>query len=120
MPGVYDRLSKALEISRRENGISPLDLADLPPALRRLMRLMLREVVMKYSDLRSQANDLAPAELDAALQTLTAQHWLSRYGEGELTCYRVNLRRRAGSRLNPDIWSALEARIRSSSGENDV
>lgn len=126
MPGVYDRLGKALEINQRENGISPLDLADLPPVLRRLMRLMLREVALKYTDLCSRVADLPPAErltppeLEAALQTLLAQNWLSRYGEGEFVSYRVNLRRRAGSQLRPDIWSALEAHIHNASGDNDV
>jgi hypothetical protein len=126
MPGVYDRLNKALEISKRESGISPLDLADLPPNLRKIMRLMLREVVMKYTELCNEvaempaANRLSPAELDSALQVLVEQNWLTRYGEGEFTSYRVNLRKRAGSQLKQDIWSALETRIKEQPGGDDV
>lgn len=117
MPGIYDRLQQALEISKREEGISAIEIMDLPPNLRKVVRLMLREVVMKYTDLcaalesQPAASRLTSRELDAALDMLVEQNWLSRYGSGEFTSYRVNLRRRAGSQLNRDIWSSLDDRI---------
>ena len=46
MPGVFDRLNKAIEIKKKMEGISALDLIDLPPLLRKIMRLMLREIKM--------------------------------------------------------------------------
>ena len=117
MPGIYDRLQKQLEVAKREEGISPIEIAELPPNLRKVMRLMLREVVMKYTDLQAAIEEMPAAsrvpagELQAALNTLVEQNWLTRYGTGEFTSYRVNLRRRAGSVLGKDIWSALDARI---------
>jgi hypothetical protein len=124
---IFERLQKKLEIQKREQGISALDIADLPPNLRKIMRLMLREVVMKYSELVKAVENLPPTnrltqpELDAALETLVEQNWLVRYGSGELMSYKVNLRRRAGSQLGQDIWSALGDRIASSkkSDENN-
>ena len=47
MTGVFDRLQKQLDIRKREEGISALELRDLPSNLRKIMRLLLREVVMK-------------------------------------------------------------------------
>ncbi|MEW5872748.1 MAG: hypothetical protein AB1894_26045 [Chloroflexota bacterium] len=117
---IFDRLQKQLEIRKREEGISALELADLPPNLRKIMRMMLREVVMKYTDLlraveaMPPANRLSRAELDSALDVLVEQNWLLRYGDGELMSFRVNLRRRAGSQLGQDIWSALQGRIAAS------
>jgi hypothetical protein len=116
MGSVFDRLQKQLEIEKREQGISPIEIAELPPNLRKVMRLMLREVGMKYTDLRAAvvsdtSSRLSTADLDAALAKLVEQNWLLRYGEGEFTSYRVNLRRKAGSRLGKDIWSALDQRI---------
>jgi len=117
MSGVFDRLQNQLDIRKREEGISPLEIADLPPNLRKIMRLMLREVVMKHTDLSvavktmPEANRLSIAELDAALHTLVEQNWLSLSGEGEFASYRVNLRRKSGSQLGQDIWSALGAKI---------
>ena len=117
---VFDRLKQQLDIQKREQGISALDIADLPPNLRKIMRMMLREVVLKYTELVTAveamppANRMSQAELDAALKTLVQQNWLVRYGSGELMSFKVNLRRRAGSQLGQDIWSALGDRIASS------
>jgi len=117
MPGIFDRLQDQLEVRKREEGISPLEIAELPSNLRKVMRLMLREVVMKYSDITTaveampSGSRLERQELDASLKTLVEQNWLSRYGEGELMSYRVNLRRKSGSKLGADIWGALQDRI---------
>jgi hypothetical protein len=114
---VFDRLKKQLDIQKREHGITALELTELPPNLRKIMRLMLREVVMKYTELLKavaampEANRLSQSELDSALDTLVEQNWLIRSGEGEFVSYRVNLRRKAGSSLGQDIWATLGARI---------
>jgi hypothetical protein len=115
--GIFDRLQQQLDIRKREEGISALEIADLPPSLRKVMRLMLREVVLKYTDLcvrvetMPQADRPSRTELDQALTTLVENNWLTRYGEGEFISYRVNLRRKAGSQLGQDVWSALDAKI---------
>lgn len=117
MPSVFERLQKQLDIRKREQGISALELTDLPPNLRKVMRLMLREVVMKYDEITAAveampaANRMSRAELDHALKVLTEQNWLLRTGQGEFLSYRVNLRRRAGSQLGQDVWAALDNRI---------
>lgn len=117
MPGIFDRLQKQLDIAKREEGISAIEIADLPPNLRKVMRLMLREVVMKRTDLQAAveempaASRLSPADLGSALDVLVEQNWLTRYGSGEFTSYRVNLRRRAGVSQGTDIWAALNSRI---------
>jgi hypothetical protein len=114
---IFERLQHQLDIQKREHGISALEIRDLPPSLRKIMRLMLRSVVMKYNEICEamenlpEAGRLTPKELDAALKTLVEQNWLLRSGEGEFESYRVNLRRKAGSGLNRDIWASLEARI---------
>ncbi|HSK88713.1 MAG TPA: hypothetical protein VK880_10165, partial [Anaerolineales bacterium] len=51
MPGVFDRLQKEIENKGDEGGITALDLADLPPTLRKIMRLMLRELQLNYLQL---------------------------------------------------------------------
>ena len=48
MPGVFDRLQKEIEDKQPEGGITALDLAELSPSLRRIMKLMLCELQMDY------------------------------------------------------------------------
>ncbi|RJP51907.1 MAG: hypothetical protein C4557_07175 [Anaerolineaceae bacterium] len=118
MPGVFDRLNKEIQDKQQEGGITALDLADLPPALRKIMRLMLREIQMNYPrlcevmDAMPERERLTRDELQGALSTLTSQFWLIRIGEGEKAIYKVNLRRKAGSTLAAGIWSSLDEKLK--------
>lgn len=118
MPGVFDRLDKEIKDKQKEGGISPLDLAGLPPSLRKIMRLMLRELQMSYPrlcevmDSVAESDRLSRSDLQAVLSSLTEQLWLIRIGEGEKAIYKVNLRRREGSQLAAGIWSALDAKLK--------
>lgn len=118
MPGVFDRLNKEIQDKQQEGGITALDLADLPPSLRKIMKLMLRELQMNYPRLCEAMDDMPAADrltrgdLNEALATLTEQFWLIRIGEGEKAVYKVNLRRKAGSTLAGGIWSSLDARLK--------
>jgi len=124
MSSVFDRLQEQLDIKKRDQGISALEIAELPPLLRKIMRLMLREVVWKYSDIyeATQAmpedSRLDREELDYSLETLVKNNWLQKFGEGEYTSYRVNLRRKAGSQLGSDIWTTLSEKIYSGKQEH--
>ncbi len=117
MPGVFDRLQRQIEDKKQEGGITALDLADLPPALRKIMRLMLRQLEMTYPQLveamsnMPQDEKLSQQELDEALNTLSKQFWLMRFGEGNRATYKVNLRRKAGSSLSTNIWASLDSKI---------
>jgi predicted transcriptional regulator len=118
MAGIFDRLQKQIDDKRKEGGISVLDLADLPPALRKIMRLMLRQTKMSYTQLREaieqlpEGERLTHANLKQALNKLSEQAWLIQIGEGERAVYKVNLRRRAGSNLSETIWQNLDSKLK--------
>ena len=118
MPGLFDRLDKEIKDSQKNSGITPLDLVKLPPSLRKIMRLMLRELNMSYPricevmEAQPEQDRLSRAELDSALAALTEQFWLIRIGENEKAIYKVNLRRKAGSTLASGIWSSIDAKIK--------
>ena len=117
MAGVFDRLQNKIEDKKEEGGITALDLVDLPPSLRDIMRLMLRRLKMTYPELCAAVDKMPEKQrityqaLDSALNTLTRQFWLIRLGEGEQAIYKVNLRRKAGSNLKDNIWSSLGSKL---------
>jgi len=117
MPGVFDRLQKQIDDKAKEGGITALDLVDLPSSLRKIMRLMLRRLQMNHAQLSEamlampEKDRLSDSELVQALETLTEQFWLIRLGEGERTTYKVNLRRKAGSTLESNIWASLDKKV---------
>ena len=118
MGGLFDNLGKKLEDRDQEGGISPLDLASLAPPLRRIMRIMLREVEMTYPELCEaleklpEGQQMSREDLDEALENLRSQSWLIRLGQDELITYKVNLRRKRGSSLGGGIWDALDSRLK--------
>jgi hypothetical protein len=118
MPGVFDRLQSKIDNKQKEGGITALDLADLPPALRKIMKLMLRQLQMSYPqlceamDAMPEADRLSRAELDRSLDSLSQQAWLTRLGEGPKAIYKVNLRPKSGSTLATGIWSSLDEKLK--------
>lgn len=126
MPSVFDRLKKEIENKQQEGGITALDLAELSPSLRKIMKLMLRELQMDYPRLCETMDSFPPAErlsrleLDDALATLTKQFWLLRIGEGPRAIYKVNLRKKSGSTLASGIWANLDARLKGSQSEDQL
>jgi hypothetical protein len=121
MSGIFDRLQKRMEAEAQKDGISPLDLQNLPPLMRKIMRYLLREYEMLYSEICQWASELPEeerpnqADLDQALETLSKQFWLIKRGEGERVRYQANLRRKAGSSLEKSAWNALDAKIAAAS-----
>jgi hypothetical protein len=117
MSGIFDRLQKKMEVESQGEGISPLDLAALPPLLRKIMRYLLREYELLYSEICEWAASLpdderpSQVELDQALDVLSRQFWLIKRGEGARVRYQTNLRRKAGSKLADGVWSALDTKI---------
>ena len=118
MPSVFDRLQKEIDNKQGEGGITALDLAELPPVLRKIMRLMLRELQLDRPQLTDavaslpEAERLSPKELEQALEVLTRQAWLTRIGQGDKAIYKVNLRRKAGSTLAGGIWNTLDSKLK--------
>lgn len=117
MAGVFDRLQNKIDDKKDEGGITALDLVDLSPSLRNIMRLMLRRLKMTYPevcaavDKMPEKQRLSHEEIKRALNTLTKQFWLIRLGEGETATYKVNLRAKAGSNLKDNIWASLGTKI---------
>ncbi len=118
MTGLFDRLQKEIENKQGEGGITALDLADLPPALRKIMRLMLRELQLSYPELKQAAAALPEGErlqekdLDQALEALTNQGWLIRIGQGDKAIYKVNLKRKSGSTIASGLWNTLDSKLK--------
>jgi hypothetical protein len=94
-------------------GLSIIDVADLPPAMRKIIRLVLNSPRITYQALREAVQRLpiekaiSITELDESLDSLCERGWLIQHRDGVEISYRVNLRRKRGHPLIKGIWSAL-------------
>lgn len=117
MSNVFDRLQNKLDIEKRDEGISLIEIAQLPPNLRKVMRIMLRELEITRKSLINEIDKLPEDdrlendELLYSLETLTKQNWLISRGDDESINYQVNLRRKSGSSLAKSFWVQLDDRI---------
>ncbi len=99
----------------REGGLSILDLAGLPPAQRKILRLILRQTDISYAVLAQalaglpEADRLSQAELDETLDALLQQQFLLRSARDQDATFRVNHRRNARSTRRTTIWDALDS-----------
>jgi hypothetical protein len=124
---LFDPSGDQPEQSEQDDGLAAVDLLELPAALYRIMRLMLRHVEMDFAQLWDmveklpEAERLTRAEVEEALHSLIEQRWLIKTDTANLTTYRVNFRRKIGNvrnaftpRTKKDrslpqrIWDALD------------
>lgn len=117
MPDVFKQLDTQIKLHTEAHpeGITILDLTDLPLNLKRIMKLMLREQELSLTQIEAE-NAVLPEEerlssdqLSTALDELTSQFWLICRGEGTTKRYQVNLRYKKGIKA---VWSILDERIK--------
>ena len=122
MSGLYDRLNDRLDDNDDDasTGLTPLEIAELPAAQRRVMFALLRDSTASTEGLPLDALQamFAGEDLTQTLEDLTQAQWLIRMGEPPHERYKVNLRRRRGSSLGANLWGSLNARL-SDLGDDD-
>jgi hypothetical protein len=116
MSGVFDSLKGKMD-EHAEDGLSPIQIASLPPLERKIVRLLLRELEVSHGAVWEAMQALPEAErpsrndMEAALENLATEGWVIRRGEGDSRNYEPNMRRKAPSTLAKAIWSSLGSRI---------
>ena len=122
MSGIFDSLKGKLG-ENSQNGLSPIQIASLPPTERKIIRLLLRELEMTHTAILEalrglpEAERLTHEEVEAALDTLSRERWVIRMGEGDNRKYEPNMRRRPPSSLGQAVWSRLDSLIDESKSE---
>lgn len=114
MSGLYDRLTEQLgEADDKPAGISPLDIADLPEVQRRVMFALLRDtsastIGLSLEEMQAKVPDID--DLGSVLAELSKNEWLIQMGEPPNVRYKVNIRRKRGSKQK-SLWGSLADRL---------
>ncbi len=116
MPNLYEHLQSQLgdENGPPNGGLTPLDLADLPDAQRRVMLFVLRRAHRAGGNVDRRALSAVFSDRKAladVLETLVRRGWLIARGELPNPHYSVNFRRKRASRLDVDLWTTLSERL---------
>jgi DNA-binding MarR family transcriptional regulator len=105
--GIFDRIQGEIEDRDKKEGISPADLLELSPPLRKLMNRITREGEIDENAAAEHLEE-TPANTLKMLNTLVEKGYLEREKRKENWIYKIRFARKRGRDIPAGIWSALE------------
>lgn len=110
MASLFDRLQSEIETRQRMEGITPADLLDLSPELRRIVNTITRRREMSLAEIVLEL-DMRPSEAKELLDTLVGKGFLKAFAvRGELY-YKTLFARRRGREIPLNVWDALSDKV---------
>ena len=110
MTSLFDRLQSEIETRQRMEGITPADLLDLSPELRRIVNTIMRRKEMSLAEIVFEL-DMRPSEARGLLDTLVEKGFLKTFEvKGELR-YKTFFARRRGREMPLNVWEALSDKV---------
>jgi DNA-binding MarR family transcriptional regulator len=109
--GIFNRIQKEIDAREKQEGITPADLLDLSPQLRRLMSYITRQGSMT-AEAAAEYLEETPANARQMLNALVEKGYLERVEREEGWIYRTRFARKRGRDLPAGIWSALGQRTK--------
>jgi len=105
--GMFDRIQNEIETREKRDGISPADLLDLSPTLRKLMNRITREGEIAAAQAAEHLGE-SLAKTRKMLNGLVKKGYLKREKRKEGWVYKTRFTRKRGRDIPVGIWSALE------------
>jgi DNA-binding MarR family transcriptional regulator len=110
MGGLFDRLQSEIETRQQVEGITPADLLDISPELRRIINMILRQGEMSLTEIVLQL-DMRPSEVKGLLDTLIKKGYLNVFEVKGEQRYKTFLARKRGREVPLNIWEALGSKV---------
>lgn len=117
MTGLFNRLQDEIDARDKNEGLSPIDLLDMPEALAAVINQIIRKNGMKLEDIAEELEQ-SPKETQVQLDELVEKGYVRRVevGEDELW-YKAQFGRKADKALSMSIWSALDGVVEEDEGK---
>jgi hypothetical protein len=107
MGSLFDRLQDEIDSREQQEGISPADLLDLPPALASVIKKIIRRNGMKLIEV-AEALAQTPEEAQQTLDELVKKGYVRQVEVKNEIWYKAHFARKRGRELPQDFWSALD------------
>jgi hypothetical protein len=105
--GLFDRLQDEIDARGRQEGLSPIDLLDLPQGLATIAKKIVRKNGMSLTEIAEDMGQ-TPTEAQAVLDELVAKGLIRRAEVNEEIWYKAHFARKADKKLSLGVWSALD------------
>lgn len=109
--GIFDRMQDEIDARDKREGITPADLLDLSPQLRRIMNRITREGELSLCQIAEYLEE-PQEEIRPMLDGLTTKGYLEREEREDEWFYRTRFARKRGREIPAGIWSALGERTK--------
>lgn len=109
--GMFDRIQNEIETREKRDGISPADLLDFSPPLRKLMNHITRKGETTEGAAAQHLGE-SQEQVREMLNGLVEKGYLEREKRKEGWVYKTRFTRKRGRDIPVGIWSALEQRAK--------
>ena len=107
MAGLFNRLQDELDARDKNEGLSPIDLLDMPDSLTAIINQIIRKNGMKLEDIAEELGQSLQAT-KKTLDELVEKGYIRQIEvRGEEIWYKAQFGRKADKALSLSIWSAL-------------
>ena len=108
MAGLFNRLQDELDARDKNEGLSPIDLLDMPDSLTAIINQIIRKNGMKLEDIAEELGQSLQAT-KKMLDELVEKGYIRQIEvRGEEIWYKAQFGRKADKALSLSIWSALD------------
>lgn len=107
MAGLFNRLQDEIDARDQGEGLSPIDLLDMPEALAEVINHIIRKNGMKLEDIAEELGDTIE-KTQNTLDELVEKGYVRRVEVKEEIWYKAQFGRKADKTLSMSIWSALD------------
>lgn len=109
--GMFDRIQNEIETREKRDCISPADLLDFSPPLRKLMNHITRQGETTTGAAAEHLGE-SPVKIREMLNGLVEKGYLEREKRKEGWVYKTRFARKRGRDIPVGIWSALEQKAK--------
>ena len=105
--GLFDRLQDEIDARGRQEGLSPIDLLDLPPGLAAIAKKIVRRNGMSLAEIADEMGQ-KPADIQTLLDDLVTKGLIRKLDVSGETWYKAHFARKADKKLSTGVWTALD------------
>jgi predicted ArsR family transcriptional regulator len=106
MSNLFDRLQDEINSQESQEGISPVDLLDLPASISKIIKKIIRRNGMKLEEI-AQELDQSVEQAKESLDELVAKGYVRQVEVKEVIWYKARFAQKRNRTLSAGFWSAL-------------
>ena len=107
MSNLFNRLQDEIDSQEQQDGISPVDLLDLPSALSSIIKKIIRHNGMRLSQIAEELEQ-DPADTQKTLDELVEKGYVRRVEVKEEVWYKARFAQKRSRTVSSGLWKALD------------